>query len=65
MRAKGGGGGRPRGFYRGRGVGCLLCDWLRWVAAHLFIRLGGRQGLWRKKVSRKGWPKFLPWSAPS
>ncbi len=39
-------------FIEGEGVGCLLYDWLRWVAAHLFIGLGGMQGLWKKEVSR-------------
>jgi hypothetical protein len=45
MRSKGGGGGRPSSFYRGRMVGCLLIDWAGWEAAHLVIGLGGRQGL--------------------
>ena len=29
------------------------------------IGVVGRQGLQEKKKKRKGWPKILPWSAPS
>jgi hypothetical protein len=48
--AKGSGGGRLGGIYRGRGVAASLFDWPRCVAAHLIVGVVGRQGLQEKKV---------------
>jgi hypothetical protein len=39
-------------FIEGWWVGCLLIDWLGWVTTHLLIMLSGRQGLWKKEVSK-------------
>jgi hypothetical protein len=54
-------------FIEGEGVGCLLFDWLGWVAAHLIVGVVERQVLQEKKVRREGWPKLScqsQWSAP-
>jgi hypothetical protein len=40
-------------FIEGEGVGCLLFDWLGWVAAHLIVGVVERQVLQEKKVRRK------------
>ena len=67
--AKGRGGGRLGGIYRGRGVGATFFDWPRWVAAHLIVGVVGRQGLQEKEVGVKKFQlmhaKSLAWPAIS
>jgi hypothetical protein len=54
-------------FIEGESGGCLLFDWLGWVAAHLIVGVVGRQGLQEKKVEMKKFQlmhaKSLAWPA--
>jgi hypothetical protein len=53
MRAKGEVAGQGGVFIEGGSDGSPLFDWPRWVAAHLFVGVVGRQVLQEKKVRRK------------
>jgi hypothetical protein len=64
MRAKGEVAGQGGVFIEGGSDGSPLFDWPRWVAAHLFVGVVGRQGLQEKEMRRRGWPNFKSWPAP-